>query len=83
MPPRTVNIQDAKAQFSELIRAVEAGETVVICRRNVPVAEITSTVPPPNRRLGQGLLGPFVLPDDFNDELSKEELAQWELPIQL
>lgn len=83
MPPRTVNIQDAKAQFSELIRAVEAGETVVICRRNVPVAEITSAVPPPPREFGKNLLGTFTLPDDFNDPLSEEELAEWERPIDL
>ncbi|MDP2786559.1 MAG: type II toxin-antitoxin system prevent-host-death family antitoxin [Pseudomonadota bacterium] len=35
-----INIHEAKAKLSEYIAAVEAGETVQICRRNVPVAEI-------------------------------------------
>ena len=35
-----INIHEAKAKLSEYLAAVEAGETVVICRRNVPVAEL-------------------------------------------
>jgi prevent-host-death family protein len=35
-----INIHEAKAKLSEYIAAVEAGETVQICRRNVPVAQI-------------------------------------------
>lgn len=35
-----INIHEAKAKLSEYVAAVEAGETVVICRRNVPVVEI-------------------------------------------
>ncbi len=37
---QTINIHEAKAKLSEYLNAVESGETVVICRRNVPVAEI-------------------------------------------
>lgn len=37
---QTINIHEAKAKLSEYLGAVEAGETVVICRRNVPIAEI-------------------------------------------
>lgn len=36
----TVNIHEAKARLSELIDLLEKGETVVICRRNRPVAEL-------------------------------------------
>lgn len=35
-----INVHEAKAKLSEYLAAVEAGETVVICRRNVPVAQI-------------------------------------------
>ena len=35
-----VNIAEAKAHFSRYIESVERGETVTVCRRNVPVAEI-------------------------------------------
>lgn len=36
----TVNIHEAKAHLSEYLARVEAGETVTICRRNTPVAEL-------------------------------------------
>ena len=42
----TANIHEAKAKFSEFLAAVERGETVVICRRNTPVAEIKSVAKP-------------------------------------
>ena len=35
-----INIAEAKAHFSSYIETVEKGETVTVCRRNVPVAEI-------------------------------------------
>ena len=39
-PMIRVNIADAKANLSSYVERVEAGETIVLCRRNVPVAEI-------------------------------------------
>lgn len=36
----SINTHEAKAKLSEYLAAVEAGETVTICRRNVPVAQI-------------------------------------------
>ena len=35
-----VNTQEAKTRLSALLAAVEAGETVVICRNDRPVAEL-------------------------------------------
>jgi prevent-host-death family protein len=35
-----VNLEDVKAQFSELVERVEAGETVQILKHGKPVAEI-------------------------------------------
>ncbi|MEI6415050.1 MAG: type II toxin-antitoxin system prevent-host-death family antitoxin [Pseudomonadota bacterium] len=32
----SLNINEAKAHLSKYLRAVEAGETLVLCRRNVP-----------------------------------------------
>ena len=37
---RRINLADAKAHLSQYIDSVERGETIVLCRRNVPVAEI-------------------------------------------
>ncbi|MBI5438635.1 MAG: type II toxin-antitoxin system prevent-host-death family antitoxin [Nitrosomonadales bacterium] len=36
----SLNINKAKAHLSKYLHAVESGETVVLCRRNVPIAEI-------------------------------------------
>ena len=37
---RTLNAREANQQFSKLLAAVEAGETVVITKKGQPVAEI-------------------------------------------
>ncbi|MGA7979376.1 MAG: type II toxin-antitoxin system prevent-host-death family antitoxin [Chromatiaceae bacterium] len=37
---KAVNVHEAKAHLSEYLAQVEAGETVLICRRNKPVAEL-------------------------------------------
>ena len=36
----TLNVHEVKAHFSRYLNAVENGETVLLCRRNVPVAEL-------------------------------------------
>lgn len=35
-----VNIAEFKANLSSFVERVEGGETIVVCRRNVPIAEI-------------------------------------------
>ena len=44
--PRTVDIGDAKAQFSQLIARAEAGEDVIVARHGVPVARIAPVARP-------------------------------------
>jgi prevent-host-death family protein len=48
-----VSVADAKNKLPELIRAVEDGDSVTICRRGVPVADIVRTKEP--RRRGRRL----------------------------
>ena len=40
MVMKTINIQDAKTHLSQYLRQVKGGKCLVICERNVPVAEI-------------------------------------------
>jgi prevent-host-death family protein len=49
-----VNIADAKNKLPELIKAVESGESVTVCRRGVPVVDIVRTKKPTRktRRFG-------------------------------
>jgi prevent-host-death family protein len=42
---KTLNVSEAKTHFSSVVDQVEQGETVLICRRNLPVAKITSVAP--------------------------------------
>ena len=35
---KSVNVHEVKAHLSEYLAQVEAGETVIICRRNIPIA---------------------------------------------
>lgn len=37
---KSINVHEAKARLSEYLAQVEAGDTVVICRRNKPIAEL-------------------------------------------
>ncbi len=75
-----VNIHEAKARLSQYIDAVGRGESVVICRRNVPVAELRAlpTTGRSERRPWGDDRGAFVVPADFNEPLSEAELALWE-----
>lgn len=46
----TVSIRQAREQFSELVGAVERGESIIITRRGRRVARLTPV--PPERRKG-------------------------------
>lgn len=72
----SINIHEAKAKLSEYLAAVEAGETVTICRRNVPVAEIVPVAPTRSepRPIGLACDAGTALPDSFFDPLPAELL---------
>jgi prevent-host-death family protein len=50
------NVADAKNKLPELIRAVEDGESVTICRRGVPVVDIVRTKKPTRKKRTLGTL---------------------------
>ncbi len=60
------NIHEAKAKLSEYLDKVAAGERVVICKRNQPVAELRAIEPMRTepRPLGGGPYT-FDVPDSF------------------
>jgi len=81
---KQVNVHEAKAHLSEYLAQVEAGETVVIARRNKPVAKlvpVTAAEAQPAKRRpiglaqGMGHVGPA-----FFEPMSEEELAEWHPP---
>lgn len=62
---RTVDAQEAEAEFLTLLAEVEHGEEIVVLRGDVPVARITA-IPKPPRVLGK-YRGQFTIPEDFKD----------------
>lgn len=75
---KKVNIFEAKARLSEFLDAVEAGERVVICKRNRPVAELTKVEATRTaaRPVG-GAMGQFAVPAAFFDPLPDEILESF------
>ncbi len=74
-----VNIAEAKANFSKLLRAAQAGEPVIICDRNREIVELRA-IPQASkepRPVGPARPG-FSIPDAFFDPMSDEELREWE-----
>jgi len=51
-----VSVADAKNNLPELIKAVEGGKPVTICRRGVPVVDIVRTKKPVRKRRTLGTL---------------------------
>ncbi len=80
----TINTHEAKAKLSEYLAAVEGGEVVQICRRNVPIAQL---VPLPKQNLEPRPVGlacdaDYEIPDSFFEPLPEELLKAFngELP---
>ncbi|RUM94452.1 MAG: hypothetical protein DSZ28_03135 [Thiothrix sp.] len=76
-----VNIHEAKTRLSELLTRAEAGETVVIARRNKPIAKLVPISPEEAahepRPLGLAK-GQVTIHPSFFEPMNDEELALWE-----
>ena len=72
-----INIQEAKTHLSKYARRVKAGETIILCERKKPFAEIRPL--PESREQKKVVLGAFAgkfeVPEDFNDPLPTFETA--------
>lgn len=76
---QTVNIHEAKTQFSRIVEQAEAGKEIVIARAGKPVARLVSleSAPPPSRKLGLGKKR-FTFPTDFDNLLAGEINSMFE-----
>ena len=61
-----IPVSTAKAQFSELIRRVEAGEEIVLTRNGKPVARLSEPDGPPKLSIIGAAKGKVVIHDDFD-----------------
>ncbi len=69
---KTINIREAKTQFSKLLRKVARGEEVVISRAGKPVARLSPIKATLKERVPGDAKGLFVVPADFNAPLPPE-----------
>ncbi|HMB79289.1 MAG TPA: type II toxin-antitoxin system prevent-host-death family antitoxin [Vicinamibacterales bacterium] len=64
-----INIHEAKAKLSEYLDAVANGETVVICKRNRPVAELRAVEQKRTKPRPIGGTKGIVIPPSFFDPM--------------
>lgn len=71
-----INIHEAKTHLSRYAKRVKAGETIILCDRNKPFAEIrpiSETKPNRQRKLGQMQGCVKFAPDFFDADKEIEE----------
>ena len=73
-----VNIHEAKSKLSEFLDKVAAGERVVICKRNQPVAELRAIEQKRTEPRPMGLAkGQIKILPSFNDPMPDEWLDKF------
>ncbi|WDN87634.1 hypothetical protein BuS5_00602 [Desulfosarcina sp. BuS5] len=75
----SLNINEIKTHFPSFLAKVSNGETVIVCKRNVPIAEIKPIAALPNKKRPIGLAGEeypdFKISDAFFDPLPDDIVA--------
>jgi antitoxin (DNA-binding transcriptional repressor) of toxin-antitoxin stability system len=68
-----INIHEAKTHLSRYIERVLKGESVILCKRNIAVAEIRAIPQAALKQRPIGLAeGMFEIPDEFFEPLPEE-----------
>lgn len=74
-----LNIHEAKTHLSRYLNRLEKGETILLCKRNLPIAEIRPIRPPRKKPRPVGLARPrFKVPAKFFEPLPDELIAAFE-----
>lgn len=79
-----ISLDEIKRDLPAFLRRVETGETLVILKAGKPVAELkpvsadTITANATGLRPYALARGEFVVPDDFNDPLPENIIAEFE-----
>lgn len=73
---KTINIHEAKTHLSHHLDEVTKGESIIICKRNKPVAELRPISSKVMEKRQIGLAKEiFTVPASFFDELPEETLS--------
>ena len=70
----TYTVHDAKTNLSKLLERVEAGEEVIIARRDKPVAKLVPLASPRVRRTFGAYRGQATVIDAFFEPLPENEM---------
>jgi len=62
-----VNVYEAKAHFSDLLKRAESGEEIVIARSGRPVARLVPMPPQGRERVAGGWHGRVEIAPDFDE----------------
>ena len=74
-----LNIHEAKTHLSRYLPRLEAGETILLCKRNVPIAEIRPLSPRRTEPREIGFRrGEFVVSDLFFEALPAELVSRFD-----
>ncbi len=74
-----LNIHEAKTHLSRYLKRLEQGETILLCKRNVPIAEIRPLSEQRKQPRPVGLAkGDFKVLPDFFDPLPEDLLDAFE-----
>jgi prevent-host-death family protein len=74
----TVNIHEAKTNFSKLLARVMSGEEVIIAKAGTPVARLVPFAEKPARRVPGTAVGKIVIAPDFDASLPDDVLEAFE-----
>ena len=64
-----INVAEARARLSQYLDTVQNGETVILCRRNIPIAELRPLPSRPHRERRVGIDRGMELPASFFEPL--------------
>jgi prevent-host-death family protein len=75
---RSVNVHEAKANLSELIKQACLGEDIVIARGTIPVVRLVPVGKVRGRRKPGALRGKLRVGLEFFEPLPSDQLSAWE-----
>jgi prevent-host-death family protein len=74
----TVNIHEAKTNFSKLLAQVLQGEEVIIAKAGMPIARLVPFTEKPPQRVPGTAIGKLIIAADFDAPLPDDVLEAFE-----
>lgn len=74
---RIVNLYEAKTHLSQLVEEAAAGSEIIIAKAGKPVARLLPLTAAKEPRTPGGWEGQVWIAEDFDAELTDEQLSDW------